>query len=581
MIKYFGLGCVVFFVSAYFLKQYQSSPVTEEKEFHVNSFVLSEVSDKVGLIHSHKKEGIHPSLKNVEPWLTSVGSGVAISDVNNDGFQDIFLCNTHRAQSNFFYQNNGDGTFSERAHELGLGDINRPYPCVRPMFFDVDQDGRQDFFMGTTYCPKLFLQSKEGRFVDVTEKSGIGKGCVYSMASTFIDFDDDGKQDLIVAGYFPAVDLFSPNTTKVMQENITGAKNGGPSFFYRNNGNGTFTDITSQINIELKGWVIAIGVYDLNYDGKPDLWFAVDFNKNKVFLNVGKAKFRDVSSSMSNELSRSGMSVDIEDVEADQKPLAYVSQIYEPSNNVKGNQLWKFFGAEKISDLADAQNVIRCGWSWGTKFIDFDNDSYEDLVVANGFISANPKKAYWYNLMQINATRKNVISDAKNWADMSDFSLAGYQKDCLYYNDRGHFRNIASQTAFNDFELDGRSVSRIDFLNNGSLGLVISNQSQKTLFFENKQTNKNQWIGFNLLSQKGMSPVYGAQVQIELAGKKRVKQSFYLNGFSSQNDPRIHFGLGSAKKVDKIVVKWPNGISEEIGNLELNKYHDLRQGSID
>lgn len=579
LVKYTGVVILCLFLVSVLARNRMEHLKADSDLFVADlAFRLEETAEPAGIKHVHQKSQVHPSLKNVEPWLTAVGASAAVVDLDGDGFMDIYLCNSDPNSKNFLYRNNHDGTFTDVAAKYGLAEVNRPHGCLRPIFFDFDQDGRKDLFLGTTFCPKLYRQTESGIFSDVSNQAGLGKYCGFSVASNVIDFNGDGFPDLVIAGYFPSVDLQSPTRSNVMHNSIFAANNGGATYLLLNKGNGTFQDSTGSSGIDLHGWVLAVGVYDLNEDGLPDLWFGIDFNKNKVYLNRGQGRFQDISAGLSNELSRSGMGVDFADLDEDGKPFAFISQIFQPQTSVRGNQLFKFKNESELDDQADFRGVLRCGWSWGAKFVDLDNDTRPDLVVGNGFISRDPDKDYWFYLDQIYAANGLRLSEARNWHEMANMSLAGFQKDCIYMNRGDHFEPVTKRTAFSDFSLDGRAVSLIDAENKGSMSLVVTNQGQKTPFFKNTQLNSHHWIGFRLFSRNGHPDVYGARVQITLQdGRTLRQQSYYNNGFTAQSDPRIHFGLGDLHQAEKVLITWPGGRTSEFTNLAGGTYHELRE----
>lgn len=539
-------------------------------------FELTEASRQTGLLHVHQKFIPHRKLHKIGPYLSALaGASVAVTDFDNDGWPDVYLTNAAVGSQNKLWRNNHDGTFTDVAAKAGLADVNRRAGSLRALFFDYDHDGHKDLLINTTFCPKVF-HNDGGTFRDVSEKSGIDH-CGYSTASNLIDYDNDGYLDVVIADYFKPVDLSDPATTKFMWNRIGGADNGGPILIYRNDRDGTFSRVPGSLGIKSRGFTQAVGVYHLAGTKLPDLFFATDFNVDQIYFNAGKGRFTDASERLGLKYRGFGMNSDAADLDDDGRPTIFVSKIYVPGHEVAGNTLLKMTADGPFVDVAAERGVDRCGWAWGAKFLDLDNDGRLDLVVANGLLSASKKKDYWFEQDVIEAAGAAVMEDADLWPAVADKSLAGYQKKCVFYNVGGRMADVTDQTALKDDFSDGRGVAAIDYLNNGSLAFVEANVGQPARFYRNEQKNRNHWIGFELTGTRSNRDAWGSVVTVKAAGRTMTRELQPANGYLSQSDSRLHFGLGPDAKIESVEVRWPSGRTQTLPAPAPNRYHKITE----
>ncbi len=573
---------IIFFSSFIYLQSNQkfsieknSEPTAREEKLH--SFKLKEVSKELAIIFEHKKYNVHPKLYHLNDWFNSLGSSVSATDYDNDGNVDLFFCNGKLGSENKLFRNLGNGKFEDVSKKVNLNFFNtKESVCVRPIFFDFNNDKLKDLFVSTHYCPKLFKQKLDGTFEDITKKAGLGKYCIGGTASNILDYDKDGFIDVFLAGYGPSFNVFEPKTTKVLHNSNTNATNSGETILLKNRGDGSFEDVYEKTNMGKNGWALAVGIHDFNLDNYPDVWVASDYGPSKLYLNNTDGTFSNESSRLAHDYARSGMGVEVADVFHTNDWYVYVSQNYNPFDKIAGNQLYQFNKYTKIEDLAYGRNVSKCGWSWGSKFVDLNNDGFEDLVVANGFISGDPKKEYWYHIGELNAAGPDVLSDAKNWKPINGYTFGGHQKNCLFVNNGREFINISKSSNFSSKAFDSRGVAKVDFDNNGSLDIVVTNQGEKPFVFKNIISNQNKWIGFKLYGKDQNYFAIGAKIKLTLKnGKVFVKQMYDANGFSAQSDSRIHFGLGK-REIKEIDILWPWGKEQKIKKFVYNKYNEIK-----
>jgi enediyne biosynthesis protein E4 len=566
-------------------RQYQSTPHVAGAELPTPSmtslpFKLTEVSRSIGVVHKHDPFVPHPSLANVAPMLTGLaGASVAVVDYDNDGFPDIYFTNQARNSKNTFLHNKGDGTFEDVSDRSGLGDVNQAAGSLRGVFFDFDNDGNKDLILTTTYCPRFFRNKGEGTFEDITKKVGI-EHCGYSYGVNVLDYDDDGYLDLVIGDYYADVDLFNPSTTKFFFNRLVNADNGGPILVYHNERNGTFKQVPDSLGIKSRGFTHAIGVYDLRGTGKPDLYFATDFNADQLYFNDGHGHFTDASDRFfGKKYSRFGMNAEIADIDNDGRPAVFVTDIHQPVYIPSFNGLWKITADGILKNEAEERGVARCGWAWGAKFVDLDNDSNLDLVVTNGMISLDRNRDYWFKSETIKSGIMQVLQDSKNWPAFNGASLAGYQKKCAYYKHGNRFEDITALTPLAQDEADGRGLATIDLQGTGSLSLVEATVGNYARFYRNEQLNKNHWIGFDLTGTRSNRDAFGAQVTVKVGGVTLRRELQPANGFQAESDHRLHFGLGPEGTVQSVTIRWPNGAIQELkdADLGIDRYHKITE----
>jgi hypothetical protein len=243
-------------------------------------------------------------------------------------------------------------------------------------------------------------------------------------------------------------------------------------------------------------------------------------------------------------------------------------------------------GVPRYENLARAMGVDLGGWSFGAQFGDLNNDGFLDIYLVNGYVSASRQESYWYDYSKIAGAHSLVISDAKNWPAMGASSLAGYQPKKVWISDgAGRFIDVAPMVGVTDRH-DGRSVALADFSNRGVLDVVVANQRGPLLAYRNEVTPTHDWIAFELeggcREGSGGAPctnrsAIGAQVTIFWKGRQQIQEVSGGSGFCSQNQRRLHFGLGAEAAVEKAVVRWPSGRTQELPRLERNRVHKIQE----
>lgn len=593
-----------------------------------------EVSHAAGLAFVHSKLSFDPRVSNIMPWLSSVGASASAADFDNSGLVSVFFTNSSPNSQNALFRNDriADGVprFHDVTAEVGLLNLNTTGASLAAAWGDYDNDGYPDLYIVRAGAPnKLFhnvpvldANSKpalnaQGRavrtFVDVTDSSGTGN-LGYGVGALWFDFDRDGRLDLLVADYFPSyydrathttspyptansefLDLWHLQTTRFMAESFNDAANGGGVLLYHNDGGGHFTEIHKEAGLTHTGWALALGTADLNNDEWPDIYVANDFGPDDLYMNVSNdqngRRFARVQGGFTADKvgrdTKKGMNVDFGDIDHNGSLSIYVTNITQEKILPEGNMLWigrndpSRTGGRNYDNRAEKFRVEDCGWGWAAKFADVNNDGWQDLFVANGFISASTRRSYWYELQDMVSDYRTILADAASWPAMNDKSLSGYERSCLYVRDGNQFIDMAKSAGVTD-TYDGRGVAVADFNNDGAIDFIVSNQGQPALLYLNdlyQQCNQDcpAWTGFRLKANGTSSNLdaIGSRIELDTNEGLQVAEVSRGNGFASQNDPRIHFGLGRETRVNEVRVRWPDGKMTRVPAPRSNTYLEV------
>lgn len=547
---------------------------------NLTSFRLRDISHQAGVSITHHKVLLDHQLDNIMPWMASVGAAVAAADYNNDGFIDVFVSSSGRDTPCHLFRNNGDGTFTDVAVQAGVANLNQEGGVMDAVWGDFDNDGWPDLYIVKwSAANHLFRNNHDGTFTDVTKESGTGDVANGNSAIWF-DYNGDGLLDLYVGNYFPTTaDLWHLKTTKIMHNDFEHARNGGPNVLYRNNGDGTFTNVAHELGVDDRGWTLDVGACDLFNTGHLDIYLANDFGQDTIFKNNGDGTFTNVTAHTIPVDTRKGMSVDFADLDGDGYPDIYVSNITKPGYLVEGNFLWRNNRDGTFTDRAPALGVDQAGWSWGAKFVDLDNDGEMEIIVLNGFVSAGSDD-YWFQLGTMATTPGLIIEDAKSWPPIGNASISGYERSRLYTKQGNSYVDIAEEAGMADL-YDGRGLCIADYDNDGLPELFVANQGAPFLLYKNNPSQRNHWLGLRLIGTGHSNrDAIGARVTVVAGGRRWVKWVDPGSGFASQSDRRLIFGLGTLKQIDSVEIRWPDGRVEHTQGLALDRYHTLKEGEV-
>lgn len=503
-----------------------------------------DVTAKAGIHFHHERAASTEKL-----YVETMGSGVGWLDYNQDGLMDAIFVNSgftplfHAAAEPqpALYRNNGDGTFSDVTAASGIKTNGNFFAGVA--VGDFDNDGYPDIYLTGYRHSVLYHNNRDGTFTDVTEHAGVGNDGTWGTAAGWFDYDRDGKLDLLVTNYVQ----YDWDHNVVCGDRRPGYRaychpdnfHGASMRLYRNNGDGTFTDVTEKAHLmNPDGKSLALVLVDLNGDRWPDIFIANDTERNFIYLNNGDGTFKDISYTSGAAYSEdgkaeAGMSADAADLTGTESFDLYVSHLDFELNRLYHNDgKANFSDATSISGLGstNAKNS-----SFGAKFFDFDNDGQRDLLVINGHILDN------IGLMH------------------SDVTYAESKR--LYRNiGGGHFAD-ASATQNPGFLAPhvGRGLAVGDFDNDGSLDFLVNNNGEDAQLFHNEGPHHNHWLEMHLVGTRSNRDGVGAAVK--LTAGKFVSYDQVKGGMSycSAQDPRLHFGLAAHEKIDLIEIDWPSG----------------------
>ncbi len=311
---------------------------------------------------------------------------------------------------------------------------------------------------------------------------------------------------------------------------------------------------------------------------RKDLWFVTDVGTDRLFLDNGNGTYTNRSDLLAWSFNRHGMSFDVSYDENAKRPHVNVSHVFSPSFAIEGNALWHMDKRDSLENLSRNRGVAECGHAWGSKFQDIDLDGDEDLLVTNGFASRNPNKNYLFPLALLGLTHRGYMKYAKNWPKMNDASLYGYEKNCIFVRDGDSYGVPALPNGFTEDLLDGRGIVTLDLKNDGNPSVIVANQIQPAKIFKVSQNSPKNWLGLRLQGRCSNRDAFGTKIWVKAGGKVQTRWYYPTNGYSSQTEGQLIFGLGQISEVEEVIVKWPRGHEERFTQLEVNKYHKLTEG---
>lgn len=547
-------------------------------------FFLEPVNKEAGIDFHHTPPDLDPRLKHIEAQIASMGAAVSICDFDNDGWNDIYFTNSATGSHNALYRNLHNGKFQDVGDSLGVGDVNKPGTgsSMGAVWGDFDNDGFQDLLLYKWGKPELFRNDSGRRFINVTQGSGL-PAWVNANSAIWLDFDNDGLLDLFIGGYYnEQFDMQHLKTSMIMPESFRYANNGGRKYLLKNMGHGHFQDVTQAYGLTSTRWVLAAGAADFTGDGYPELFVSDDYNVDEFYINEGGKRFVEQGRKAGiGFIPKSGMSVSFGDLDNSGRTGIYTTNITEEGILIQGNNFWKPKGPESADpsfvNLAQLAGIYNAGWSYGAQFGDLDNDGNEDLYVANGYISGKKGTSYWYDYAKVTGGNKAIIGDADNWPAMEGKTQSGYQEDKIWLNKgNGLFTDVSGKVC-PYADLDGRAVALADLWNRGVLDVIVANQDQTPLVYKNTVANGNHWIDFDLHGTVSNADAVGAKVMLEWNSRQQLQIVTGGIGFSSQNQHRLHFGLGQQTHVDKAIISWPSGRKDEIANPVIDSVHVITE----
>lgn len=483
--------------------------------------------------------------------LESTGAGCVWFDYNNDGFPDLYVASGKPLEEgihpyplkqppatpphNHLYRNNGDGTFTDVTDQAGVAANIYGMAAIAA---DFDNDGFVDLFVTGYGKAILYHNNGDGTFTDVTAKAGI-KVEGWSISSAWLDYDRDGCVDLFVGRYVK----FDPKYRNYYSaDNYPGPLDyaGDTNRLFHNNCNGTFTDVTDKSGIgAYKGRTMGVTAADFDGDGYPDIYVANDKTENFLFRNKRDGTFEEIAGDLGvaygqNGESTSAMGPVLADIDGDGHVDLWVT-------DSKYNRLMRNTGQNGFEDIGPSSGVSQATaqyTSWGSGIYDFDNDGWLDILIFHG------------GLIHLVPQEQSLFRGLGN----------------------GKFADVSREAGP---VLDEKTVSRgacfADYDNDGKVDAFVVNLGAPATLLHNVTQNGNHWLTVKLKGKKSNRDGIGAHLELVAAGRTQIAERFAGSSYLSQDDGRIHFGLGSATKADKLTIHWPSGQTQVLENLSVDR----------
>ena len=496
-------------------------------------------------------------------YVEAYGSGAVFLDYDNDGYQDLYAVNgaplpgfeADGVPTNAFYRNRGDGTFTDVTVSTGTGHAGYGMgSCVG----DIDNDGFADLYV-TNFGPNVLYRNRgDGTFADVTAAAGVGDARL-STSAAFADIDNDGDLDLYVANN-ARIDLESDEGCRRGEIPVYCAPTeypGESGVLYRNDSSGKFADITRAAGLyNDAGRQLGVVFGDYDTDGDTDLYVANDMTANFLYRNDGQARFAEVGLSAGVALSESarpeaGMGTDFGDFDRDgDLDIAVCNFQWEAC------RLYRNDGDDAFADMSFASGLgepTLATLTFGTDFLDYDNDGDLDLYLANGHV--HPE------------------------VEAFDKATSYPQLDQLFVNDGSGKFALAIEDMGPGMALAGvsRGAAFADIDNDGDMDAFVSNNNQRPFLLRNDGGNRNHWLAIKTIGRVSNRDGIGARVKVISGDLVQIEEVRSGSSYLSQNDLRVYFGLGRRERVDRVEIRWPSGIVQTLEEMAIDSIHRVEE----
>ncbi|HEX3660456.1 MAG TPA: CRTAC1 family protein [Acidobacteriaceae bacterium] len=501
-------------------------------------------------------------------YLETMGTGAGWIDYDQDGLMDLFLVQSGATDAykpehplrSALYRNNGDGTFTDVTSKAGVGGEGHYGQGVA--VGDFDNDGYPDLYVTGYGRAILYHNNGNGTFTDVTAKAGVADEGQWSTSAAWVDFDKDGWLDLVVLNYLdwtPKNNLWCGERARGYRSYCNPNNYAGEHIrLYRNNHDGTFTDVSAKSGVglpEAKG--MGVVTADFFNQGWPDIAVANDTWPNFLFQNKGNGTFSDVSlisgiAASEDGKYEAGMGIDAADVDGDGLLDVYITHLdFELDRLYHNNGDGTFTDATYSSGIGNKAMFLS---GVAAKFLDYDNDGWPDIVQANGAMVDN------VSLYHSEVTYKEPLL---MWHNLG----------------HGHFDRVSSALG-PDFNrpVAGRGLATADFLNDGNVGFVVNCRGDSPELMRNEGGTGNHWLEVLLIGTRSNRDGIGSVLKLTAGDLVRVDQAKGGTSYMSASDPRIHFGLGRHTKIDSLVIEWPSGQSDKLTNLPVDTIIAVKEG---
>jgi enediyne biosynthesis protein E4 len=567
--RFFRCFCalVLLFTTACLGGQNTAGPAKPASAEHTpGSFV--DVTQKLGI---HFKQEASPTSKKY--LLETMGSGVAVFDYDNDGRMDIFFSNGARIDDptpkgtiprkdgpkywNRLYHQKPDGTFEDVTEKAGLAGIGYSTGVA---VGDYDNDGYEDLFVAGYGHSTLYHNNGDGTFTDVTESAGVA-GSGWATSAAWVDYDNDGRLDLVVARYmeWDFDDIYCGER----KENYRAYCH--PDIFkpigallYHNDGNGKFTEVSHKAGLDKPGKELGIAIADYDHDGWPDILISNDSMAEFLFHNKGDGTFEEVGLVSGLALDGSGatfagMGVDFEDYNNDGWPDVIITDLANQRYALYSNEGDGTFNYSTGAAGLGSMTLLHSGW--GVRFMDYDNDGWKDLFIAQ--------------------------SHVMDTIEINEPHLHYREPPLLAHNENGKMFVDASAGAGEVFrdQWVGRGLATGDIDNDGRTDVVITSNNGPAWVLRNETRTANHWITLKLVGTRSNRDGIGAQIEVTTDAGKQYVTVTTAGSYESSSDPRAHFGLGNAMSVKAIRIRWPSGITQTLQNVKADQFLTITESS--
>jgi len=514
----------------------------------------------------------HTAGRSRNKYLPEIsGPGCAFLDYDNDGWMDIYLVNSGRADfytpptplRNALYRNNRDGSFSDVTEKAGVGAGGYGMGVA---VGDYNGDGFPDLYVTQYGRSILYRNNGDGTFTDVTEKAGVAAPG-WASSAVWFDYDNDGRLDLFVCQFADYDKLRNQHCGDLGLPAIAGMNeycypkpyDPLPSWLFHNNGDGTFTDVSQKTGIsEYSGKAWGVVATDINNDGWMDLFVSNDTVANFLFANRGGKHFEEIGFTAGVGYGdagkiRSGMGVDSADFNEDGWMDLCLTNLDHEMFALYQNKRDESFEDKSVSSGIGRATMTMSGW--GIKFVDYDNDGNLDLFVVDG----HPN---------------DLVEKIKPEVSFREPLL-------LFHNTGAEFRNVSPESGpVFARPMNSRGLALGDFNNDGAIDVLVANNDEPPLLLRNEVGPQNNWLGLRLIGKKANIDAVGARITYQAGDLKRNRMKVGGGGFLSSHDPRIVLGIGKRSKLDWIEIKWPqpSGAVERFTDLPLNRYVTIVEG---
>jgi enediyne biosynthesis protein E4 len=526
---------------------------------------LEDITAKTGITFQHTSD---PQKKYI---IESMSGGVILFDYDRDGWLDIYFTNAPSVEMmkkgemsrSALYHNNHDGTFTDVTEKAGVG---KPCFAMGGAVGDYDNDGWPDLYVTCIGGNVLYHNNGDGTFTDVTKSAGVTDGR-WSAGAAFGDYDGDGYLDLMVVNY---VDLQLNNLPEFgkaanckfrgmdVQCGPRGLKGAGDSLFH-NNKDGTFADVSKTAGVSDPNGYYGMQVIwaDFNNVGRPDAYVSNDSTPKFLYKNEGSGKFSEIGLESGTAVNEDGseqasMGIAVGDYNHTGRPSLYVTNFSdEYSVLFRNDGNWNFTDVSYKSGVAvPSLPYVK----WGTAFVDFDNDGWLDLIAVTGHVYP-----------QIDALPTGIRYREPKILQMN-------QRD-------GTFCDASTQAGPAIMEPNAsRGLAFGDLFNDGQIDIVVNDIDGAPLVLKNRGIAGNHWVSFELAGTTSNRMAIGARLKLLAGGMTQTDEIHSGGSYLSQNDTRVHFGLGKAVKIDSLEIHWPSGKVETLKDLEADKFYSVLEG---